>query len=310
MRPRITVVNDLVTTIPGTKTLWADLLEWFDADWVGAPYENLVRDAELKLSIHPPDLIIRNGTWFGPLDIHGAKTISLIQDIMPVNSYLRGEQIRVARSSTLTVFNTEYTKSKYPELANITSRVIPLPVDFNLFRPIPDAAPVADICWIGAPSWVKGWDILGEIIRNMPTRTFALVLKETDHQKKVPGNVQIFDRLPHSELVKVINGCSVGLCTSREETQHLAGIEMGACGLPVVVPRIGIYYGISDNAAMIHCDSVEQYKHGMEAFLFDPVKSESESEYIRQGWMKMASPERCRASWQEAVEWALSQNEE
>ena len=33
----------------------------------------------------------------------------------------------------------------------------------------------------------------------------------------------------------------IAVCTSREETQHLAGIEAAACGLPVVSTPVGVW---------------------------------------------------------------------
>jgi len=57
-----------------------------------------------------------------------------------------------------------------------------------------------------------------------------------------PPNMRMYTRVTHEELVKIIGACRVGLCTSRTESQHLAGIEMGACGLPMVAPPVGVYW--------------------------------------------------------------------
>jgi hypothetical protein len=35
------IVNDCLTTIPGTKTFWHDLQEWFGAEFCGGAYEGL-----------------------------------------------------------------------------------------------------------------------------------------------------------------------------------------------------------------------------------------------------------------------------
>ena len=297
---RIWVVNDVQTCIPGTETLWHDLVSWLDAEWVGdASYPLLAGRVEERAKASAlPSVIIRNGTWFCPIDLD-VPTISLIQDIMPANSYQRAEQIRVAKLSTLTVFNSAYTKARYPELADITSRVIPLSVDSDIFQPM-KVPPIADVCWIGAPTYIKGWDILGEVIKSS-ARTFAIVLKERS-TGRTPDNVRIFDRVPHTELPKIINGCSVGLCTSREESQHLAGIEMGMCGLPVVAPPIGIYYG-GGMGLQPAGTKASDYSRGIEYLLEHQVYS---PEHCRVHWLGIASRDACRDAWRGAVEWTLS----
>ena len=297
------IVNDLLTCIPGTRTLWSDLCDWLDAEWVGGNYDSLARDVEARAADQKPGLIVRNGTYFGPIDLPSVPTISLIQDIMPGQSYQRGEQVRVARLSTLTVFNSEYTRSKYPELSDLPYRIIPLPVDFDLFRPMP-ARPVADICWIGAPTRIKGWDTLGDIIRAMPTVTFALILKEHS-TGRTPDNVQVFTRVPHTELVNLINGCSVGLCTSREETQHLAGIEMAGCGLPIVAPNVGAYYNkrVSFNGWRLNEVDVSAINWMMET----GCPPSGTNNIVRESVMAAGfTRQACEKAWKEAVEWAIA----
>ena len=38
---RIWIVNDYLTTIPGTRTLWNDLCEWVGGEWHGGVYNQL-----------------------------------------------------------------------------------------------------------------------------------------------------------------------------------------------------------------------------------------------------------------------------
>lgn len=308
---RVWVVNDVQTCIPGTRTLWHDLAEWLDAEWVGdRPYPMLADYVEARARQDRPSVIIRNGTWFGPINLD-VPTITLIQDIMPEGSYQRGEQVRVARCSNLVVYNSEYTRSQYTELSNVESRTIPLSVDFDLFRPKAGAKPLADICWVGAPTWVKGWDLLGEIIRSLPKRTFALILKEHS-TGRVPENVQVFTRIPHSELPALYSGCQVGLCTSRQETQHLAGIEMAGCGLPVVAPNIGAYYqpglngqgcwnGWAYTVGSLSASSIER--------LLERLCPPGEGNYLRVRQNVLAAGftrQACEQAWKEAAAWSLS----
>ena len=307
------VVNDFRTMIPGSETLWGDLLSWIPgAVWVGDhDYRDLAWWIEERRD--KPDLIIRNGTYFRPLRFN-CPQIALIQDIMPMDSHagpdftkssqvdvwrstpMRAMQIGVCRQAALTVFNTEFTRSHYPELHDRPYRIIPLPVDFDLFRPMPEIEKVSDICWIGAKSHIKGYDILVELIRDTDF-TFTLIMKDDIHIEH--PRVRTFNKVPHADLPAIINSCRVGLCTSRVETQHLAGIEMGACGLPVVSTNVGIYWNrtagdwgsrtnYSDKLAV-------EIRENMREIIIDP-----HAYWLGQGVDRSS----CRKAWLEVVEWA------
>ena len=207
------------------------------------------------------ELIIRNATYFPPLlNIKNVPIISILQDIME-DGPQRKMQEEVMASSTAIVFNSMFTLSKYkplpkPKGAIVAPSVIPLPVDFDLFVPgnpmglqqhlqLPDNC----ICWVGASqgaaAQVKGYEPFLSIVRQNPDLFFVAVFKD-QAPEYVPPNMRTFTRLSHEELVKVYGACRVGLCTSRTESQHLAGIEMGACGLPMVAPPVGVYYERED----------------------------------------------------------------
>src|SRR3990167_3449450 len=114
---KVWVVNDYLTTIPGTRTLWHDLCEWVGGEWHGdVDYEWLGYNVEIDAAKSgKPDVLIRNATWFGPIDLN-VPTISLLQDIMPEGSVQRAQQVSVCRASRLTVFNSAYTRARYQEL--------------------------------------------------------------------------------------------------------------------------------------------------------------------------------------------------
>lgn len=241
------LVNDALAIIPGSRTFWHDLLEWFPwlEDQTGGytPYPELAyRIATLPRPL--PDLIIRNASFFPPIPL-GVPTISLLQDVL--YGQPREAQLEVCRRSAWTVVNSTYTASLYPEL---TPRVIPLGIDFTQFvvytpeeraqartmLGIPEHA----ICFVGAGTSVKGWAHVQRLIRETEL-PFVLVMKD-DTVIDIPGRVKTFTQIPHAQLVPVLNACSLGFCPSVRETQHLAGIEMGACGLPLVTSDVGAYY--------------------------------------------------------------------
>lgn len=292
------LVNDALTQIPGTRTFWSDLRDWFDMETVEAPYEALAGVADIAAD--GATLIVRNGTYFGPMETSArVPTISLLQDIIPEGS-AREMQITVANSSKAVVFPSAFMKAQYvtKELAEAAYPgrlpVIPLPVDFSLFEPgnsmgLQQALGLPDGCilWIGASQGaagvVKGWDVFLAVVRANPDLSFVAVFKDAVPET-VPPNLRAYARLSHADLVKVIGACKVGLCTSRTESQHLAGIEMGACGLPLVAPSIGTYW-----------------KRLMPGYVLDAVAAKEVSAYtesIRRLLQEPHSPDAVRAYWQ------------
>jgi len=241
----IWLVNDYRTTIPGTRTLWHDLERWFGARFVGGDYYWLADRVEALHSRMPgePSLVLRNATWFRPLEL-ACRQVALLQDI--VEAEARVMQLEVCRRADLVVFNTARTRSFYPEVSLDKVAVVPLPVDFSLFAPgegMDGVAPGA-ICWVGAESQVKGIEVLRELVAAFPQRRFVVVAK--DRMTCWAPNVEVFHNLPHAKLVALYNSCSLGLCTSAQESQHLAGLEMGACGLPLLTTQVGAYWGRPD----------------------------------------------------------------
>jgi glycosyltransferase involved in cell wall biosynthesis len=245
------LVNDCLTTIPGTRTLWHDLLDAVPGleDMTGGytPFEELAGRVEqrLKDSSVKPDYIIRNATFFGPINTD-VPTISFLQDIMEGRQF--DQQVDVCRGSRAVVFNSDYTRSFYAQVENMHNLVIPIGIDFDRFRPLPDADTVRQelgvrensILFVGDSSiYPKGFDIITAL--SAYDRQFCWVMKD---ETKAPhaGNVRVFNRVSHDLLVKIYNSCKLLVCSSIRETQHLAGIEAAACGLPIVAPNIGIYY--------------------------------------------------------------------
>ncbi len=239
------LINDTLTCIPGTKTLWHDLLDWLpsleDKTGGNTPFSILPEYMEQLAQVEgPPDYVIRNGTFFRPLKFR-TKTISLIQDIY--NDDLKAEQVRVGNSSDFVVYNSEYTKSFYSEYIKAKSKIIPLGVDFDYFAKCEESHPQVlpnSILFVGAANFYpKGFDLVEQLIHNTDYN-FCLVMKDGftwDHPR-----VRVFNQVNHNSLRKIYSSCSMILCTSVHETQHLAGIEGAACGLPVVAANVGVYH--------------------------------------------------------------------
>lgn len=304
------LVNDMLSALPDHRTFWNDLMEWFDMEFIGAPFDQLA-----KWPMRGTDgesLIIRNATYFGPLDAsETVPTISLLQDIME-DGPQRKMQHEVIRSSKAVVFNSEFTLSKYLTAETLQRQhVIPLPVDFSLFEPgnpmgLQQALSLPDhcICWIGASQGaagqVKGWDIFLSIVRQNPDLRFVAVFKDALPEYVPPNMRGLFGPLTQKELAKVIGACRVGLCTSRMESQHLAGIEMGACGLPMVAPPVGTYFGREEfPGRLVNEPTVENFTTALRVLV------ESDGGYpgvIREYWQKDFHRPIIRSAWEKLIE--------
>lgn len=290
------LVNDWMSRIEGTITLWGKLLDWFpDLRWMGdCDYSELPYYVftEYANRYPKPEYIIRNATYFPPLDIP-VPTIVLLQDIMPPGSAQRANQIDVCRDAALVVYNSEYTRSRYPELEGCPFRVIPLPVDFEVFKPMPEVIKRFDVCWIGAASSVKGWDILVDLIRRSDL-FFRLVMKDRGEIRS--SRVEVVRKVTHGDLPRLINECRIGICTSREETQHLAGIEMGGCGLPLAVTDVGAYWNRPPGKWRIDFGGLtREVLRGRDADM------RKDAPAIADYWASEFNEEGCKAAWEEAV---------
>lgn len=311
------LVNDMLSALPEHRTFWNDLQEWFGMEFVGGNFEELDRLAYEAISrTHDgAGLIIRNASYFGPMRLSATVgTISLLQDIWDQGEP-RFAQQAVIQSSKAVVFNSAFTKSKYEPAGGFYEglpklTIIPLPVDFSLFEPqnamgcqqalgLPDGC----ICWVGATQGpageIKGFDIFLKIVRMNPDLHFVGVFKDAIPES-FPPNLRCFLRLTHEELVKVIGACRVGLCTSRMESQHLAGIEMGACGLPLVVPNVGTYWNRTEMPGIVGGPSSEprMIASAVRAVLSGGWLS---AETIRDYWQKEFDRPVIRAQWEKLI---------
>lgn len=240
------LVNDRLTCIPGTRTFWHDLLDWVpnleDKCNEYTPFNLLADKIEMEARYNPPDYIIRNATYFRPLNLN-IKTISLLQDIT--------NKPNAANSSDIVVFNSPYTYSKFKNSIKTKSVIIPLGTNFNLFNKTIDYSDELgilpnSILFIGESTInPKGFDILLDIIEHT-NYNFCLVMK--DNYSSNNKRVKVFNKISHDILVKVINSCKLLLCTSREETLHLSGIEAAACNIPLVTSNVGLYFSLTNGS--------------------------------------------------------------
>ncbi len=119
---------------------------------------------------------------------------------------------------------------------------------FRFFKPINERHSGVlpnSILFIGAASnYPKGFNILLNIMEKMDKQNFCLIMKDNYSIDTLPfkHRVRVFNRVNQETVHLIINSCICAVCPSYEETQHLAGIECGACNIPSVARKVGFYY--------------------------------------------------------------------
>jgi len=232
------LVNDKLTCIPNTKTFWHDLLQWIPSleDKTSGGFKTLPQHIE---RLPKPDYIIRNATFFRPLNTN-CRTISLLQDVYEGN--LRKQQIEVCKQSDVTVFNSPYTADLYKHEGIDNSVIIPLGTDFNHFKPVHQEKKY-DVIFVGSINEVKGFQVIRQLIQNTKYK-FCLVMKD-NFSCNLP-NVTVYNSVDHNTLLNLYNQSKMLICTSIRETLHLAGMEASACNIPLLTTNVGAYYNLPD----------------------------------------------------------------
>ena len=296
------LVNDCLTCIPGTETWWHDMLRWFpkledktngytDYSILANEIEKMYNDATVK-----PDYIVRNGSYFRKLDID-IPTFALIQDTQ--NNY---RQTEVINSVDCIVFASKGLYMTYKDRINPKNvRVIEQSSDFNFWKPDdtrhPDVLPNS-IIFIGDSSHVKkGFHRVLKLIEIMEDFNFCLVMKDNTTLNKIPkkcrNRVRIFNKVNRNTVKLLINSCICGICTSGMEEGHFAGIEIGACNIPMVARPMGCYLDrINDAGQWGEVASDENFPETIRK-----VVKNKDSYSPRDYYSKEYTLERCKEKW-------------
>jgi len=293
------LVNDQLTSIPETRTFWHDLLEWIPGlafrtgSYVDYSHLADVVEASYRIDAEKPQYIIRNSGFFRWIDLP-VVTISFVQDLVDA------EQVRVIKQSQVAVFNSIYMRSRFEEVEN--SRVIPIGVNTSVFRPMgKEACRVKygilpeSIVWVGARTSVKGYETLKGIIESTPYN-YCLVLKDSPDPDWINERVRVLSRIPMGAMAEVYNACSMLLCTSPMETQHLASLEALACDIPVVSPPCGVWYDTASGTLGLRV---------MDSRYLDAIRwVQNSPDSFQPREFLLSSPytgEACRQSWQKVL---------
>jgi glycosyltransferase involved in cell wall biosynthesis len=301
------LVNDFISCIPNTKTLWTDLLEFLPnlQDKTGYGYDILPdKIEELAVTDGEPNYIIRNSCYFRRLNFK-SPTIAFVQD-----PHRDANQIDVCNHST-TVICSEWIRNLFGGLLTGRVEIIPTGVDFSYFdrnKPYGDYSYYSEwvnteelgilpesILFIGANQYNKGFHYLMDLITST-NYNFTCIFK--DNTKIQHPRVRCFNQISTEQVFKIMCGCKLFLCLSLTEPQHVSGVEAGACGLPIVANNVGWYYdgghanigGMTETewGIVVHDNN---YKQGVDRIftqkeLYNPRKFLKENGYDRPDYEK------------------------
>ena len=307
MSKKIWLVNDCLTTIPGTKTFWHNLLEWIpniiDKTNGYTPFSRLALKQEINyfLSTSKPSLLIRNGSYFRKIRIP-TKTISLIQDILDYKSI----QIDVCNNSKVTIFNSEYTHSKYADHYHGEYQIIPLGIDTDYFKPSNNKIELKEkfklkkntILFVGTENnYPKGFNIVRDLIDHT-NYDFCLVMKDDytiDHPR-----VKVFNKISHDLLLQIYQACDLLICTSYQESQHLSGIEAAATNMPIVTNNIGVFFNKFNSCfgELVRKNEPNYFIEMIEK-VFSNVNEYSPRSFVFENQLTIDD---CKRSWQNLVD--------
>lgn len=278
------LINDQLSAM-GERTFWHYLLEWFsELEFIAGKYTPFNEIVSLvNNSIDKPRYVIRNATYFPWIDFK-CPVISFVQDI--VRGALKLQQEEVISKSDIVVYNSLYTKLM---CGGFAGEVIPIGVDFDLF--IPHKQLGSDVLFVGSSNSVKGPERLWHLIENTDYN-FHVVMK--DNKQFSYGRIEGYHKIDHVQLHKVMEKCFALVCTSEQETQHLAGIEAGAVNLSIVAPDVGIYHQLDESKFGV-CVKDNDFVSALNYVKQNPVRPR---EYLLSQGLDLES---CKKRWKELI---------
>ena len=249
---KIAICNDIIDGAIGEKVFWNYLVDRLPGTF---PVDKKIVDdfnfeAKAKDYIHEKnaDFIVQNATFINFID-RSRTTIVYLQDDLRAMGNVSVQQENNLKFADIIIANTVQMSLSYDEYQ---IEIIPVGVDSNLFRPkdiqylrkeygIPDR--FVGI-FVGSLNETKGWNKVKDFILKNPNLYFIVVSKYDEVFES--ENVSFYQRIDQSKLSDLLNCANFFLIGSPVETQCLAAIEANLCGIPVLMPLVGVYKDFND----------------------------------------------------------------
>lgn len=142
--------------------------------------------------------------------------------------------------------------ARYYKINNKRIRVIPNPVDVDLFVPCNEGIDPLNILYAGRLEFRKGVHVLlraiPQILRQVPEASFTLVgadcgmrdyLLQKIKENGCERNIHFIEHLPRHKLVEYYQRCSLAVVPSLWENFPYVCLEAMSCGKPVVASKTG-----------------------------------------------------------------------
>lgn len=248
--PLIAICNDTIQGTMGERVMWGVLtdelpraigLDARTSPGRGSFSRHIANDLEKN---HPSvRVIVQNATFMDVInpDLY---TIVYLQDDLRRMGRPSKQQERNLAQANLVVTNSRITAAFYPEY---DCEIIPIGTDHHLFTPhdreqmrVKHDIPQGRVgIFVGALDEIKGWSRISHIIRNRQD-VFWIVVSKDQNPFESP-NARVYRRLPQAVLAELMSASDFFMIGSPVETQCLAALEAGFCGLPVIMPDTGIF---------------------------------------------------------------------
>ena len=229
-------LNAEVVSGLGEDTFW----RWFQREFPSSVLEE-------PTTLTDRDVVLRYST-LGFLPVAG-KQVALCWELYPAmkarfGSSLWDDRIAAvmesARYATYRTVASDLTSAEYEAFGSVD--VIPIGVDVDLFRPLPDKQALRDKyglpgdneigVWVGTAHPMKGFALLLEYARSHPDIHWITICK-TEHESVVMPGASSFVHVAQQTSCELINAADFFLSTSLLRPFFMAEWEAMACNVPM-----------------------------------------------------------------------------
>jgi glycosyltransferase involved in cell wall biosynthesis len=230
-------LNAEVVSGLGEDTFW----KWFKREFPNSSFS-------VPKKLEKEDILLRYST-LGFLPITG-KQVALCWELYPemkrvFNSCQWDDRLslvyQTARYSTYRTVATEYSVKDYETYGSVN--VIPIGVDSDLFKPIPEKEALRNKfgipqnktigIWVGTLHPMKGFSELLKYASSNPEIYWIIVWKWEQEAGMLEG-VSNFVKVPQDTLCELINASDFMLFTSRLKPFYMAEWEAMSCNVPII----------------------------------------------------------------------------
>jgi glycosyltransferase involved in cell wall biosynthesis len=237
---KVAVCNNLVKgLLPASVDVDTHLVET-QGDYAVNAY-NFIRRHYPKVEV-----IIQNAAVMNIVD-QSRYTIAFLQDDLRSLGLSNAQQEENLRRADKLVTNSLQTALSYPEYE---FEIISGAVDLELFKTMKKGevrqefgfGPGLIGIFIGDISEVNGWSKVRACIESHPEITWILVCQTV--RPFIAANIRIFNLIPPTQLVKLLN-CADFFISGSSGNQCQAAIEACLCDVPLIMPQSGIFHYFS-----------------------------------------------------------------